>query len=206
MRIFFRIFFCLFVFSCTGEKSSNKELSEVKSWLFAKTADFSQQPICADPPTGDYSDILKGTFLFQIDSSKIKQIVKFKKELEPDIISRIDSAYSWVYLAAFLRYNAAVPKLKEKLLQCDKFYGWEGPDYSKLDEYMYDGQYCYQMAYINAIEYITQKSIKQAIILSKEELMALQNRAKFCTEANIGNDSFTGCCAAFWLLKKLEIQ
>ncbi len=200
-----RIFFYLLLFSIFSAGCKNTVIDNdfeiLKSNLFKKAADASELPIYADPPTSDYEDFKKGKFQFQIDSIEIRKINKYRKELESSIIQRIDSGYAWVYLAAYLRYESAIPKIKELLLKCDKFYGWEGPDYSKTDSYLEDGQYCDQMAYITAIEYISKKNISKAVKLTTAEYNYLKSRADKCSENN--KDSLNIFCPQRWLLGKL---
>ncbi len=198
--LFFGTVFSILFVNCNYQATTEKELENLKNNLFKKTTDISELPIYADPSTSDYEDVKKGIFLFQIDSFEIEKIKKYKSELEPFIIQRIDSGYSWIYLASYLHYESAVPKIKDRLLKCDKFYGWEGGDYQKIERYLDDEQYCYQMAYITAIEYITGKPISKAITLTDKENAYLKNKADKCIECNKDAQAF---CWARWLLDKL---
>ncbi|NTW51639.1 MAG: hypothetical protein HGB22_03525 [Chlorobiaceae bacterium] len=120
-------------------------------------------------------------------------------------MERIGSDYCWMYLSAFLRYESAVPIIKKKLIGCESIYGWEGPDYSKIETWLVDAQYPYQMACINAIEYITHKPVGQSISLTKKERSDLIARAKKCRTKNIDKADFMRYCSAYWLLGKLKI-
>ena len=190
----------IFSASCFCQVSDKNEFENLKNILFGNSSDISELPIYADPPTMDFNDFKKDRFIFQIDSIEIEKIKKYRNELEPFIVQRIDSGYSWVYLAAFLYYESAVPKIKDMLLNCDKFYGWEGGDYQKIERYLDDEQYCYQMAYIAAIEHITGKSISESIKLTDQENTYLKNKANKCVECNKDALAF---CWARWLLDKL---
>ncbi|OFX32611.1 MAG: hypothetical protein A2X08_08730 [Bacteroidetes bacterium GWA2_32_17] len=198
--MFFGTIFSILLAACNYQATTENELENLKNNLFKKTTDISELPIYADPPSLDYEDVKKGIFLFQIDSIEREKIKKYRNELEPFIIQRIDSGYSWVYLAAYLHYESAVPKIKDRLLKCDKFYGWEGGDYQKIERYLDDEQYCYQMAYISAIEYITGKPILKAITLTDHENSYLKNKADKCIECDEDALAF---CWARWLLEKL---
>jgi len=187
--------------TCSKNKNTDKSLEELKLFLSENQSEYI---INAQPPTGDYEEFSTGKFSFNIDTIKINQILKYKTELEPMILEKIDDSDSWLYLATFLKYSSAVAIIKNKLLNCDKFYGWEGPDYTKKESYMEDAQYCYQLAYIAAIEYITKKPIKQAIALTNQELNTLIEKSKKCKQENIDNEKFIEWCAAYWLLEKLR--
>lgn len=203
LKLLFYFNFSVFILSsCNQNPSSNAEFENLKGELFKKVKDISELPIYADPPTQDYNDFKKGIFLFQIDSTEIKKIKKYRKELEPYILQYIDSGYSWIYLAAFLHYKSAVPKIRNLLLKCNKFYGWEGGDYSKIERYLDDEQYCYQLAYIAAIEHISKKNISLAITLSEKEYNDLKIKADKCKKCNKDALAF---CYARWMLKKLKV-
>ncbi len=202
MLLFFGAVFPVFFASCNFQSTTNQELESLKNDLFKNTTEISELPIYADPPTSDYNDVKKGVFHFQIDSIEIEKIRKYRKELEPLILEQIRSGYSWVYLAAYLHYENAVPKIKDELLKCDKFYGWEGGDYSGINRYLNDEQYCYQLAYISAIEYITGKPISKAITLTNQEISYLKGKAEKCNESNKQN--LAEVCYGKWLLEKLN--
>ncbi|NTU58659.1 MAG: hypothetical protein HGB00_07040 [Chlorobiaceae bacterium] len=208
MRLIRYILLSAFILMMYGNRgiSAETELNRLKTVLFSTSEESPSLPVSADPPTGDYNDLSNGRFSFLIDDDQIHQIVRYKNELEPMILERIDSDYSWMYLSAFLGYESAVPAIKKKLLDCKSLYGWEGPDYSQLETYLVDAQYPYQMACINAIEYITKKPLGLAITLTCEELDDLEGRAKKCTEENIDRADFADYCSAYWLLGKLKTE
>lgn len=201
--LLFELVLGLLFSSCNHKPNTNKELEALKVKLFCNTGDLSDFPIYADPPTADYEDMKKGIFLIEADSTEIETIRKYRSEIELIVIQYIDSGFSWVYLAAFLKYKHAVPKLKDKLLHCDRFYGWEGPDYSKIESYLIDDiQYCYQMAYIAAIEYISSKPLAEAVTLTDAELQELSRKANHCSTTEA--DSIETYCAARWLMGKVR--
>ena len=192
--------FLLFVLLYSCRQNSNAEFESLKADLFKHVEDVSELPVYADPPTGDYEDVKEGIFSFQIDTAQQSLLTKYSKELEPHIIKYLDSGYSWVYLAAYLKYESAIPKLKQLLLDCDNFYGWEGGDYSTVDRYLDDEQYCYQLAYVAAIEYITEKPLGEAIRLTTEEKIKLSDAATNCTHPDSIDEN---SCPARWLLGKI---
>lgn len=198
-HFYLQILFLFFIYSCSSNQEA--ELENLKAELFKPVKDASELPIYADPPTSDYEDVKLGKFSFNLDTGTISLVKKYCKELEPLILQRIDSGYAWVYLSAYLKYDSAVPKIKQALLLCDKFYGWEGGNYSTIDRYLDDEQYCYQMAYISAIEFITQKPINQCIILTEKERRQLTERAKQCMLSDTMDEK---SCSAQWLLNKLS--
>ena len=180
------------------------EFEALKTTLFGSKSNSSELPVSADPPTGDYNDLANGKLSFRIDEAQIRLIVRHKNKLEPLIVAQIENDYCWLYLSAFLRYEAAVPIIKKKLLETQSIYGWEGPDYSKVETYLTDAQYPYQMACINAIEYITGKPVSKSIRLTNKEQHDLNARARKCTATNIDKADFTRYCSALWLLGKLK--
>jgi hypothetical protein len=201
MRTFSVFIFALILVAACGNQADHKELDELKHSLFKK-GDVSALPIYADPPTGDYEDMSKGKFLLQVDSTRLHLIVKYKMELEPMIIERLDSSYSWVYLAAYLRLPSAVPVLKQHLIYNEAFYGWEGGDYTQIERYLEDPQYPYQMADLRAIELITGKPVHEAIDLSEKEHDYLKALSDKCRAEN--TEELTKYCRGRWLLAKLR--
>jgi hypothetical protein len=204
--------FLLLLFSCAEEKVvPDAELEQLKTVLFKPATDISSLPIYADPPTGDYEEMAQGKFMFQLDSSRVTLIRKYKKELEPMILQRIDSGYAWVYLAAYLEYQAAIPLLREKLLRTHSFYGWEQgtgePDAEETTRrHLEDQNYCYQLAYIRAIEYISKKPVNEAVRLTASEKDSLAMQSAGCVPDSVNAEKFTGSCQARWLLGKLAAQ
>ena len=200
----FVLSFTISSFQCNQNLKSKAELDALKSELFCDANDVSKWPIYADPPDGDYEDAGNGIFRFQIDTMQIAKIIKYREELEPQILQYIDSAYCWVYLAAYLKYESAIPPIKDKLLHSDRIYGWEGPDYEKVESYLYDEQYCYQLAYIACIEYISGKPLNKAITLNDDEVLHLKSKADKCNEMHM--DSLDIYCPGRWLMERLDIQ
>lgn len=210
MKGHFLLSLLLLLFSCTEKNvAPNAELEQLKTQLFRPATDISMLPIYADPPTGDYEDMMQGKFMFQLDSSQLTLVQKHKKELEPMILQRIDSGYAWVYLAAYLEYEAAIPLLRKKLMTTHSFYGWEQgtgePDAEETTrQHLEDQNYCYQLAYIRAIEYISKKPIDKAIELTATEKDSLLALSAGCVPDSAAVDGFTGYCGARWLLEKLK--
>ncbi len=200
----------LLLFSCAEKNvASNAELEQLKTQLFRPATDISTLPVYADPPTGDYEEMATGKFLFQVDSSQLRLITKYKKELEPMILQRIDSGYAWVYLAAYLEYEAAIPLLRQKLVNTHSFYGWEQGTGEPVAaettrQHLEDQNYCYQLAYIRAIEYISKKPVDKVIQLTATEKDSLLTLSAGCVPDSVVVDGFTGYCQARWLLGKLK--
>lgn len=211
-----KLFFLLLLslFSCRNSSSQDNELSQLKKQLSDARADISRMPIYADPATGDYEDLKNGVFSVQ-DSAQLALISGYKNELESFIVQQIDSAPSFMYLAAYLKYSSAVPVLKHTLLRKDYFgfYGWEkgtpGEKQTAADRYneqLQDHEYPYQMAAIAAIEYISGKSLAQAAPLTNEEDAALSVEAKQCTPENMEETDYNPSCLSCWLLYKFKGQ
>ncbi len=199
--------------SCNENSKNQRELDALEKLLFGNSKDVSLLPVYADPATGDYEDFAKGKFVFQIDTGKIALIKKYRDELEPMIEARFDSSYSWIYLAAFLRDENAIPLLKKKLLHDHFFYGWEEGDPDKYhtdaDEYdlqLEDHNYCFQLMCISAIEYISGKPIEREIALTDSERDSLTAAAKKCFPDSCASLEFTNACESYWLLCKLTGQ
>lgn len=210
------LFFLLLLslYSCRTSAPDNSELSQLKKQLSDARADISRMPIYADPATGDYEDLKNGVFSVQ-DSAQLALISGYKNELESFIVQQIDSAPSFMYLAAYLKYSSAVPVLKHTLLRKDYFgfYGWEkgtsGEKQTAADrcnEQLQDHEYPYQMAAIAAIEYISGKSLAQAAPLTNEEDAALSAEAKQCTPENMEETDYNPACLSCWLLYKFKGQ
>jgi len=173
--------------SCASQKDVvkvDKGFEKMKAELFQKK-DFGYIiPIYADPPTNDYEEFKNNIFPFQINKDKIKLLDKYRKQLKPFIMKNIDESDSWVYLATYFQYKELVPVLKKKIVKCDKFYGWEGPDYSKVETFLNEAMYPHQNAYIEAIKYITQKTVKEALNLNEKELNIIKKKAELCVATN----------------------
>lgn len=201
----------VFLFFACSSAEENKEQESLRTFLISHTNDITALPVYADPPTGDYDDLRKGKVSVQ-DSVKLAQISQYKTGLEPVILERIDSGYTFVYLAAYLKYESAIPLLKKKLLQEDgfHFYGWEGgltkgeSNEMYVNERMKDHQYPEAMAYLAAIECISGKPISQSGIFSKDDQKILEKRAQDCLPDSVDTDRFTSNCSAKWLLYKLK--
>jgi hypothetical protein len=197
----------------TPAEHNTAELDQLRSFLLSQQASDSF-PIYADPPSGDYEELRKGEFLIQ-DSAKLELIKKYRTQLEPLIIAHVDTATRFVYLAAYLQYQSAVPVLKKQLLNTSSFdfYGWEGgdPTADKTAESAYRGmlddhQYPYAMARIAAIEYISGKPLPEAAPLTMEEEITLTAKSASCIPDSSNSKQFEESCKAYWLLSKLKGQ
>ncbi len=209
MKAYF-LLLLLLLFSCEEKNVSQEaELEQLKTQLFRPSREISALPIYADPPTGDYEEMMQGKFMFQMDSSQLTLIQKHRKEIEPMILQRIDSGYAWVYLAAYLEYEAAIPLLRKELMTTHSFYGWEQglgePDAEETTrQHLKDKEYCYQLAYIRAIEYISKKPVNEVVKLTAAEKDSLDVQLAGCVPDSVNAEGFDGYCQARWLLGKLD--
>lgn len=190
-----------------------KEITDLHHHLSEAQHDIAKMPIYADPATGDYEDLRHGKFLLQ-DSVFLRGIVNHKDSLEPFIVQHIDSAPSFMYLAAYLKYQSAVPLIKHALLRGDYFqyYGWEEDpqEYRTTamicNDQLRDHEYPYQMAAIAAIEYISGKPFAQAVSLSKEEEQKLAEESRTCRPDSMEENErgYQQSCLSLWLLSKFK--
>ena len=180
---------------------SNKDFEDMKAKLFKKEEGHYIIPVYADAPSNDYSEFKDGKFPFQVKQDKIILLNKYKNELEPFIMKNIELHDSWVYLATYFEYKALIPKLKTMILKCDKFHGFEGPDYSKIETFLNSEMYPHQNAYIEAIKYITKKSAKEALNLSETELKEMKSKADLCVSTN--KETMENSCCNKRLLEKV---
>ncbi|MDE0317931.1 MAG: hypothetical protein OXM61_23880 [Candidatus Poribacteria bacterium] len=139
--------------------------------------------------------------------------VKNRSAAENIIVNYVDrGSTSAILLAGYLRLDSALKPLRRQLLKLRGPYGWEGPDYSKEEAWLYSGQYPYHNIYIDAIERITQKPIHESIKLTPSEYNSLQRESRrartFDTFPDVGNsppyiDGNAWC--AKWLLIQLKL-
>lgn len=201
----------IFLFSCKPPET-HRTPEALIAVLKEAQHDFAKMPIYADPATGDYEDLAKGKFLVQ-DSALLEDIVAQKTALEPFIVQHIDSSHSFIYLAAYLKYPAAVPVIKNALLREDYFayYGWEYGDpgvkpsaAEVCNRNLDDHEYPYQLAAINAIEYISGKALKDAAALTAAEEKKLSEAAAHCSPEEVDENGYVPDCQSRWLLAKFK--
>ena len=82
-----------------------------------------------------------------------------------------------IQMAVYLRLETAIPVLRKKLLTLGDVYGWEGPDYSTEEPWMWDNQYPYHTIYIWAIQGIAQAPVAEVVKLTDAERTALEEKA-----------------------------
>jgi hypothetical protein len=152
----------------------------------------------------DQDNFKKRKFHFLIDSSLVRQLWVHREKFEKIIVDKLDQDTQWLFLASYLNYSSATPKLKEMLLVNRNFYRWEGPDYTDIESFLYDLQFFNQMNYIIAIEHISGMPFDKAIQLKNTELEELKNQAKKCSKINIGLAELDKFCYCKWLLRKLH--
>lgn len=101
-------------------------------------------------------------------------------------------------LAGHFRISQTLPLLRYHFLTPRRCYGWEGPDYSKLESYLADNQYQYSVAYLEAMEAIAGKPIAEAVALTESEAKEIQKHA-----ANANSESYHW---ALWMQWKLNMK
>ena len=101
-------------------------------------------------------------------------------------------------LAGHFKMKKMLPLLKYHLLTPRCCYGWEGPDYSKLESFLTDNQYQYSIVYLQAMEAIAEKPITELIDLTQAEE---QNIRKWSTNEN--SDFYHW---ALWIQRKLKTK
>ena len=110
-----------------------------------------------------------------------------------------------IQMAVYLRLETAIPVLRKRLLTFRGVYGWEGPDYSTEDPWMWDSQYPYHCIYIWAIQGIAQAPVAAVVKLTDAERDKLEEKAAGAKPYNALNDnqvdSYAWC--AKWLLTQL---
>lgn len=100
-------------------------------------------------------------------------------------------------LAGHFRMTNMLPHLRSCLFIPQRCYGWEGPDYSKLESYLQDDQYLYGTVCVAAIEDIVGTPLHDAIHPTQEELDSLTRYA-----TNPQSEFFHW---ALWMQRKLRI-
>ena len=100
-------------------------------------------------------------------------------------------------LAGHFGISETLPRLRHHFLTPRRCYGWEGPDYSKLESYLADHQFQYSVAYLEAIEAITEEDIAEAILLTESEVAEIQRLA--------GLEKSQHYHWALWMQRKLKI-
>ncbi|MCY3741235.1 MAG: hypothetical protein OXH00_09470 [Candidatus Poribacteria bacterium] len=82
-----------------------------------------------------------------------------------------------IQMSVYLRLETAIPVLRKKLLTLGSTYGWEGPDYSTEEPFMWENQYPYHCIYIWAIQGIAQAPVAEVVKLTDAERAALKEKA-----------------------------
>ncbi len=126
-----------------------------------------------------YYDFAIGPVDEYFSSQELDWFVKNRSAAENIIIKYVDQgSTSAILLAGYLRLDSALKPLRRQLLKLRDAYGYEGPDYSKEEAWLYNGQYPYHTIYIDAIERITQKPIHESIKLTPSEYNNLQRESR----------------------------
>ena len=82
-----------------------------------------------------------------------------------------------IQIAVYLRVETAIAPLRERLLILRDTYGWEGPDYSQPEPWMWGNQYPYHQIYIWAIQGIAGAPLHAVVKLTDAERAFLEQKA-----------------------------
>jgi hypothetical protein len=129
--------------------------------------------------------------VLQSNRSNVTEMVELALE------QRQDSVWG-AKLAVDLGLVSLLPLLRDRFFEPKHCYGWEGPDYSKIESYLSDCQFQYSMAYLEAIEKMTGKPIHKAVAPTKDEMIGIANLA-----ANKDSEFYQW---ALWIQRKLKIK
>ena len=122
----------------------------------------------------------------------------------PSLQSLIESALerqdsvSGAKLAGHFNMSELLPLLRRHFLTPRHCYGWEGPDYSKLESYLADHQYQYSVGYLEAIEAITGEDIAAAVVITESEVREIERLASL--------EKSPYYHWALWIQRKLKIS
>ena len=160
-----------------------------------------------------YYDFLIDSVDERFTAQELDWFEKNKNAAEGLIIKYVEQgSTAAMLLAGYLRLDSAIKPLRYYLLMLRGPHGWEGPDYSKEEAWLYSSQYPYHNIYINAIEQITQKPIHESIKLTPSEYNDLQEEARravtYDSHPDVGDnppyiDGNAWC--AKWLLIQLKL-
>ena len=158
--------------------------------VFTKTAAYvySQDFIGYDEPLSD-----------AFSQSDLRVLRNQRSSLEAMVESALGLGNSvWgAKFAGEFGITTLLPLLRTHFMVPERCYGWEGPDYSQLESYLTDDQFCYSVAYLNAIEAITGESVDKVIHLTPPEAEQL---AKYT-----GNPNSEFFHWSLWIQRKLKI-
>jgi len=112
-------------------------------------------------------------------------------------LGRQDSVWG-ARLAGHFRVEKVLRLVRHHFLTPRRCYGWEGPDYSKLENFLTDNQYQYSITYLEAVEAITGKPIADAIVLTPDESARIEKHAT--------NEKSVFYHWALWIQRKLNHQ
>jgi hypothetical protein len=165
-----------------------------------QVADFMARLALAsfDPDWDGYDSGMERIF----SDSDIEMISRHKTAVQEVVLAGLEQrgGSKAALIAAHMRLCEALPLLREDLFKARSPYLWEGPDYAKEDSVLDDNQFQYHSAYINAIETITGKPIREAVKPTDKELERLRRMA---SKAKLKNPQ-TPEWWAKWLLRKLD--
>ena len=127
----------------------------------------------------DYTEDFLLTPLHEVFSlEQLAWMLVHREHLSDAINARIlDHSTLAIQIAVYLRLETAISVLREKVLTLRDTYGWEGPDYSQPDPWMWETQYPYHRIYIWAIQGIAGAPLHAVIKLTDAERDFLQQKA-----------------------------
>lgn len=120
------------------------------------------------------------------------------------VVPLIEVALGWqdsvwgANFAGYFRIKEVLPLLRSHFFAPRRCYGWEGPDYFNSESYLTDEQYPYSLAYLEAIQQITGRSIDEAVPPDASESAVI---AKY---AGMEKSEFHHW--ALWMKRKLKIE
>lgn len=122
----------------------------------------------------------------------------------PRVVHMIESALNchdsvWgAKIAGHFGVKELLPSLRWHFFTPRRCYGWEGPDYSNIENYLTDDQYQYSLVYLEAIQQITGRSIDQAVPPDASESAVIARYA--------GMEKSEFYHWALWMKRKLRIE
>ena len=114
--------------------------------------------------------------VFSLEQLAWLQVYRHQLSDAVNVEIRRDSTLA-IQIAVYLRLETAIPVLRKRLLTLRGAYGWEGPDYSTEEPWMWDNQYPYHCIYIWAIQGIAQAPVSEVVKLTDAERAALEAKA-----------------------------
>jgi hypothetical protein len=144
-----------------------------------------------------------------IKNNKFKQMFDNQKDNFEPIVANELKQYNlvYIYLADYYKYLTSVEYLVDIFVKDFGMYSWEGPDYEKIDAYIFDAQYPISCLCIEIIEDIMNTEIENIRVLTGTQYNKLYEiyaqNLPLNKEDNIKAFSISDSLKAYWKLKKL---